>query len=229
VTSPTLELREVCKKFPGTPPVRALNEVNLRVWPGELVAVVGASGSGKSTLLHIVGTLERPTTGVVRIAGADTESLSDAELSAFRAGHLGFVFQQFFLLPHIDVLGNVAHALLYRGMRGPGRRAAAATALDRVGLGHRLRHRPDQLSGGERQRVAIARALVGDPQLILADEPTGNLDSGTAQELLNLLRELNEAGSTIMIITHDRDIAGAASRRIELRDGTVVHDTGRLL
>ncbi len=220
-----LDLRGVGKRFPGSPPVAALHEVSLRVAAGEMVAVVGASGSGKSTLLHVAGTLERPSSGSVRVAGQDTAGLSDARLSAFRARHLGFVFQQFFLLPYVDVLGNVAHALLYRRTTPRQRRAAAALACERVGLGHRLRHRPAQLSGGECQRVAIARALVGGPDVILADEPTGNLDSATGAGVLDLLREVNAAGATLVIVTHDGDIAAAAPRRVEMRDGRIVGDT----
>jgi len=217
-----IELRGVAKEFAGT---RALRGVDLSVRPGELVAVVGASGSGKSTLLHIAGTLERPSAGTVLIAGRDLATLTDAALSRLRARQLGFVFQRFFLIPHLDVVANVAHALLYRGAPRPDRRSAAITALRRVGLGHRLEHRPDQLSGGERQRVAIARALVGRPAVILADEPTGNLDSTSGRAVLDLLLGLNAEATTVVIASHDPDIAAAASRRIELHDGSVVHDT----
>ena len=217
-----LELRGVAKEFTGT---RALHGVDLIIRPGELVAVVGASGSGKSTLLHIAGTLERPSAGTVLIAGRDLATLTDAALSRLRARQLGFVFQRFFLIPHLDVVANVAHALLYRGVPRPDRRSAAITALRRVGLGHRLEHRPDQLSGGERQRVAIARALVGRPAVILADEPTGNLDSTSGRAVLDLLLGLNAEATTVVIASHDPDIAAAASRRIELHDGSVVHDT----
>jgi putative ABC transport system ATP-binding protein len=225
--TPALELVGVTKTYAGSPETTALRDLTLRVEPGELVAVVGPSGSGKSTLLQIAGTLERPTTGAVRIAGSDTRQLSDAALAGFRARHLGFVFQQFFLLPHRDVLANIAQALLYRSMTARSRRAAAVEACERVGLGHRRHHLPGQLSGGECQRVAIARALVGLPTLILADEPTGNLDTVTGGQILALLRELNSAGTTLVVITHDRDVAAAAERRVELRDGVLRHDTGR--
>jgi putative ABC transport system ATP-binding protein len=217
-----IELRGVSKEFAGT---AALRTVDLRVGAGELVSIVGASGSGKSTLLHIAGTLERPSTGSVWLAGRDVAGLSDAAVSRLRAAHLGFVFQQFFLLSHVDIVANVAHALVYRGMAAPKRRAAAEDALREVGLGHRLTHRPDELSGGEKQRVAIARAVVGRPAAILADEPTGNLDSATGREVLDVLLRLNSTGTTVVIVTHDRDIAAATTRRVELRDGVIVHDS----
>jgi putative ABC transport system ATP-binding protein len=222
--APVLELAGVVKEYPGDPPVAALAGVDLRVGEGELAAIVGPSGSGKSTLLHVMGTLERPTRGVVRIAGEDTSAMSDRQLSGLRARRLGFVFQQFFLLDGLSVLDNVAGGLLYRGGRAADRRRLATEAIDLVGLGHRLRHRPNQLSGGEQQRTAIARALVGRPALVMADEPTGNLDTATGASILDLLRELHRNGTTIVIITHDPGVAAATGRRIEIRDGRIIRD-----
>jgi putative ABC transport system ATP-binding protein len=203
----------------------ALAGVSLRIDQGELVAIVGPSGSGKSTLLHVMGTLERPTAGVLRVAGQDTSAMSDAQLSGLRARRLGFVFQQFFLLDGVSVLDNVADGLLYRGGRAAGRRRLAQAALERVGMGHRLGHRPNQLSGGEQQRAAIARALAGRPALVMADEPTGNLDTVTGAALLELLHELHRDGTTIVVITHDQHVAAAMQRRIEIRDGRIIRDT----
>jgi putative ABC transport system ATP-binding protein len=223
--APVLELVDVVMEYPGDPPVVALAGVDLRIEQGELVAIVGPSGSGKSTLLHVMGTLERPTSGVVRIAGEDTSTMSDTQLSGVRARRLGFVFQQFFLLDGLSVLDNVADGLLYRGWRLAERRRLAQVAIERVGLSHRIGHRPNQLSGGERQRTAIARALAGHPALVMADEPTGNLDSAAGGSILELLAELHQEGTTIMVITHDLDVAGAMDRRIEIRDGRIIGDS----
>jgi len=223
--SAVAELHGVGKRYPGDPPVEALRDVDLCIEAGELVGIVGPSGSGKSTLLHLLGTLDRPTEGAIRIAGRDIATMSDRDLSALRAWRIGFVFQSFFLLGGESAVDNVADGLLYRGERPKERRRAAIAALERVGLGDRLDHRPGMMSGGERQRVAIARALVGRPELVLADEPTGNLDSATGAAILDLLRELHaEEGTTICVITHDRDIAAGLPRRITLRDGRIEHE-----
>jgi putative ABC transport system ATP-binding protein len=218
-------LRDVVKEYPGDPPTRVLHGVNLVVRQGELLAIVGPSGSGKSTLLHIMGTLDRPTAGDVQIAGHDVARLSDRQLSALRSREIGFVFQQFFLLPGMSAADNVADGLLYRGRRLRDRRDRARIALERVGLGHRLDYNTEKLSGGERQRVAIARALVGEPSVVLADEPTGNLDTRSGNALVKLLHELNGDGSTIVVITHDHDVAASLSRQVLLRDGLIEADS----
>jgi putative ABC transport system ATP-binding protein len=223
---PVLELEDVTKTYPAEPPVNALAGVTFTVHRGELVAIVGPSGSGKSTLLHLMGTLDLPSSGTVRLTGLDVAELSDRELSALRATRIGFVFQQFFLAEHATVLENVADGLLYSGAGASVRRSRAAEALGKVGLTHRAGFRPTQLSGGERQRVAIARALVGEPAIVLADEPTGNLDSATGAAIVALLEELHASGVTIVVITHDRDLAERLPRQVEMLDGRIVADTG---
>jgi putative ABC transport system ATP-binding protein len=223
-TPPVLEIDAVTKTYPSQPPVQALRGVSFAVSRGELVAIVGPSGSGKTTLLHVMGTLDLPSTGTVRLTGLDVAALPDRELSALRATQIGFVFQQFFLAEHQTVLDNVADGLLYTGVRQAQRREQAREALNLVGLDDRFTARPTQLSGGQRQRVAIARALVGQPAIVLADEPTGNLDSATGQSILALFHELHERGATIVIITHDRHVAERMPRQIEMLDGHIVAD-----
>jgi len=223
---PVLEITEVSKSYPGSPPVTALAAADLVIRANERVAVLGPSGSGKTTLLHVAGTLERPSSGSVRIGGQEVSALSDAELSAVRGRRLGFVFQQFHLLDHLDAVQNVALGLLYRGGQARARRAAATDALHRVGLGHRLGHKPAQLSGGERQRVAIARAVAGHPDVVLADEPTGNLDSAAGGQIIDLLAGLAADGTAVVVITHDPAVAAAMNRRVVMLDGRIIADDG---
>lgn len=224
-----LELADVVKSYAGHPPVHALDGVSLTVREGELVGIVGPSGSGKSTLLHIIGTLDRPTAGTVTIGGHVVSTMSDRRLSAARSSLIGFVFQQFHLISSMSALDNVATGLLYTGVDLTERRFRAFEALQRVGLAHRLMHLPSELSGGERQRVAIARALVNKPAIILADEPTGNLDTRTGEQIMGLFHELNAQGATILVITHDRELAEGLPRQVHIRDGRLESDTAGLV
>ena len=214
------------KQYPGSPPVTALDEVSVRITRGEMVAVVGPSGSGKSTMLHVMGTLDNPTSGSVLIEGIDTSVLDDNRLAAIRGRRVGFVFQRFFLLAGVPVIDNVANGLLYAGASRPQSREAAEAVLERVGLGSRMWHKPEQLSGGETQRVALARALVHDPAFVLADEPTGNLDSAASRSIIDLFSSLHDEGRTIIVITHNESIASALPRRLQILDGRLEQDTG---
>jgi putative ABC transport system ATP-binding protein len=221
-----LGLSAVTKTYDGTPPVHALIDIDLSIADGELLTIVGPSGSGKSTLLHIMGTLDRATSGTVTVAGVDVATQPDRTLSAIRSRHIGFVFQQFFLLAGESALDNVADGLLYTGMPLSERREHARASLERVGLENRAAHMATKLSGGERQRVAIARALIGSPNIVLADEPTGNLDSKTGVAIVDLMESLNVEGTTIVVITHDRDLAARFPRQVSILDGRIESDTG---
>lgn len=220
-----VELDRVCKSYPGNPPVAALADISLSVTRGEFLAIVGSSGSGKSTLLHIIGTLSRPTSGSLFIDGIKTATMSDAELSGIRSGHIGFVFQEFFLLPGVSAASNVENGLLYTGTPANERKERAEAMLDRVGLSHRMEHFPNEMSGGEQQRVAIARALVHEPSFLLADEPTGNVDSKNTSSLMELLTRLNEEGTTVILITHDTSVADMSTRTVTLMDGRIKVDS----
>lgn len=224
MSAPIVELKGVSRVY-GSPPTVALDNVDLRIDQGELIAIVGPSGSGKSTMLNIVGSLDRASSGETRIAGNSIAELSDTELSALRAYTIGFIFQQFHLSDGVSTLDNVATGLLYTGTPQKERRRRAALALERVGLAHRLDHDPRQLSGGERQRVAIARAVVGEPTLLLADEPTGSLDSKSGVVVLDILKELNRSGTTVVVITHDQELADGLPRQVRIRDGRIIADT----
>ncbi|WKK24303.1 ABC transporter ATP-binding protein [Streptomyces olivoreticuli] len=223
---PVISLSDVVKSYGD---LTVLHGVNLQVRRGELAAIVGPSGSGKSTLLNLIGTLDRATSGTIRVAGQDVGVLDDQQLSALRARHLGFIFQQYHLAPGRSALDNVADGMLYAGLPQRERRKRASIALERVGLGHRARHRPYELSGGEKQRVAVARAVVGEPDLILADEPTGALDTRSGESVMGILRDLNADGATIVIITHDQDIAASLPRQVRVRDGEIVDDRGPVI
>ncbi|MEV4015714.1 ABC transporter ATP-binding protein [Nonomuraea angiospora] len=217
-----VDLRDVTKSYGDS--VTALKSVSLQIAAGEMVSIIGPSGSGKSTLLHIMGTLDRPTSGLVKVVGCDVGRLPDRRLSALRARRIGFVFQQFHLSPGLSAVDNVADGLLYAGIPRKERRRRAVNALEQVGLGHRLEHRPYQMSGGEQQRVAVARAVVGEPALLLADEPTGNLDTAAGSEVLKVLHDLHDAGTTVVVITHDSEVAQAADRQVRVRDGVVLSE-----
>lgn len=221
-----VELVDVIKEYPGSPPLRVLHGMSLAIESGELVAVVGASGSGKSTMLSIMGTLDDPTSGTVLIDGTDAAALAERDRAVLRARRIGFVFQQFFLLPALSAVDNVALGLLYSGVSAAERSVRAAAALERVGLGARMKHRPGQLSGGEQQRVAIARAIVGNPSVLFADEPTGALDSTTGDRILELLTSIADSGTAVVIITHDPHIAERTQRQVSIHDGRIVSDTG---
>ena len=225
-TGAAMELRNIVKEYPGHPPVRALDGVSLRIEHGELAAIVGPSGSGKSTMLHVMGTLDRPSSGRVLIDGRDLSKFGDRRLSAVRSHLIGFVFQQFFLIDGVTALDNVATGLLYSGAKSSVRRQRAAEALVQVGLGHRMLHLPNQLSGGERQRVAIARAVVHRPSIVLADEPTGNLDTRSSGAILELLHRMHQQGTTIVVITHDTEVAMSLPRQVAFRDGVIESDSG---
>ena len=220
-----MELTEVGKSYPGNPPVEALRGINLVVRRGELLALVGTSGSGKSTMLNIMGALDRPTSGKLCVDGQDLSNFSDRELSTLRGSRIGFIFQQFHLIAGLSVLENVSTGLLYQGINRSLRMEKATQLLSRVGLGDRMTHLPHELSGGQQQRVAIARALMGDPAIVLADEPTGNLDSETSEEIMGLIHQLNEGGSTIVVVTHDGELAQSLPGVVTLLDGVVKSDS----
>tara|TARA_Y100000590_G_scaffold141597_1_gene162430 strand:- start:13007 stop:13708 length:702 start_codon:yes stop_codon:yes gene_type:complete len=220
-TIPAVELVNVSKTYPGTPPVKALSNISMSVSEGEFIGIIGASGSGKSTLLHVIGTLTRPTGGSVFINGLETSDLTDQELSGVRSRYVGFIFQDFFLLPGFTAQENVENGLLYTDFPSNERKERAREILDRVGLSHRVNHLPNEMSGGEQQRVAVARALVHQPAFVLADEPTGNLDSTNTAAVLELLIALNLDGTTVIMITHDQEVADKSSRKISFKDGEI--------